>query len=373
MEAAAAGTGPDIAICGAGISGLTLAGILSRAWASSAGGNHSITVFERASRDRDQGYGLDLNEFGQEALARAGVYDRYWEISRPRSDKMAFMSPKSMVPVAVSYRPRWLADLFPGHYAARPETNREKLRDILLEVLAERGNTDVRFDTAVADIRACSNRDGAAESAELLDTLGGSLGRYHVVIDAMGLHSKLRRHRVVDPVGVHYEGAVLVHGMVTPELSFPPSLMRAWEQYGTVIASCDGYRLVIQRYGGGEEDHRTSINYTVARADGEDGIYAELGFAKPTSREGGIMRGERLAAVKRWIKRDMGQAFHPLFHDAIDCLERVTIRNSVVHGDSTLIEDLALPLVCIGVSARPSSFSFSPLPACFSELCVPLG
>ena len=61
---------PSIAICGAGISGLTLAGILSRALADTGA---RITVFERASRDRDQGYGLDLNEHGQEALARAGV------------------------------------------------------------------------------------------------------------------------------------------------------------------------------------------------------------------------------------------------------------------------------------------------------------
>ena len=62
---------PSIAICGAaGISGLTLAGILWRALADTGA---RITVFERASRDRDQGYGLDLNEHGQEALARAGV------------------------------------------------------------------------------------------------------------------------------------------------------------------------------------------------------------------------------------------------------------------------------------------------------------
>ena len=47
------------------------------------------------------------------------------------------------------------------------------------------------------------------------------------------------------------------------------------------------------------------MNYTVAREDGEDGVYAELGFEKPTSREGGIMRGERLARVKEWIKADV--------------------------------------------------------------------
>ena len=74
-------TTPRIAICGAGVSGLTLAGILSNSTR-----DVQLTVFERARRDRDQGYGLDLDEHGQEALVRAGVYDRYWDISYPYSD-----------------------------------------------------------------------------------------------------------------------------------------------------------------------------------------------------------------------------------------------------------------------------------------------
>ena len=78
---ASAPTTPRIAICGAGVSGLTLAGILSNGTR-----DVQLTVFERARRDRDQGYGLDLDEHGQEALVRAGVYDRYWDISYPYSD-----------------------------------------------------------------------------------------------------------------------------------------------------------------------------------------------------------------------------------------------------------------------------------------------
>ena len=69
--ATAASATPRIAICGAGVSGLTLAGILSNGTR-----DVQLTVFERARRDRDQGYGLDLDEHGQEALVRAGVYDR---------------------------------------------------------------------------------------------------------------------------------------------------------------------------------------------------------------------------------------------------------------------------------------------------------
>ena len=342
------GGSPRIAICGAGISGLTLAGILARALRGTAA---RIAVFERAPRDRDQGYGLDLNEHGQEALARAGVYDRYWEISRQRSDKFAMCTPSSIEPLSFGYRPPWLMEHFPGHFHARPESNREKLRDVLLDALASHDNNSVRFETAVWDIREIAGAEGS--TAELLDEDGGSLGVYDLVIDAMGLHSRLRDHRVHDPVGVHYEGAVVIHGMVeNPEATFPPDLMQAFELYGTIMSVCDGYRMVIQRFGGGEGDNRTSMNYTVARADGEDGLYAELGFEKPTSREGGIMRGERLARVKEWIKADMAGNWDPLYETAIDCLERVTVRNSVVHGHSTLRPDLTLPLVCIGDSPQ---------------------
>ena len=65
---ASAPTTPRIAICGAGVSGLTLAGILSNGTR-----DVQLTVFERARRDRDQGYGLDLDEHGQEALVRAAT------------------------------------------------------------------------------------------------------------------------------------------------------------------------------------------------------------------------------------------------------------------------------------------------------------
>ena len=51
----------------------------------------------------------------------------------------------------------------------------------------------------------------------------------------------VRACSVDDPVGLHYEGAVLIHGMVTdPESSFPPELMSRFAPYGTIISSSDG-------------------------------------------------------------------------------------------------------------------------------------
>lgn len=99
------------------------------------------------------------------------MYHRYWEVSRQQSDKMCFMHPSKFEPLAVSYTPRWLVDLFPGlggtRYAARPESNREKLRDVLLDALAEHGNATVHFDTAVLDIREIPGDGGSTAEVRL--------------------------------------------------------------------------------------------------------------------------------------------------------------------------------------------------------------
>ena len=63
---------PRVAVVGAGIGGLGLAGILSRKLPHAR-----LSVLERASKNRDEGYGLDLDEWGQEALVRAGGLRRH--------------------------------------------------------------------------------------------------------------------------------------------------------------------------------------------------------------------------------------------------------------------------------------------------------
>ena len=80
------------------------------------------------------------------------------------------------------------------------------------------------------------------------------------------------------------------------------------------------------------------------------------GIDKPTSRESGIMTGDRLEKVKEWIKQDMGTAFDPLYGAAIDCLERVTVRASTVHGDSTLVSGCCThPVLSIGGLPKSSA------------------
>ena len=109
--------------------------------------------------------------------------------------------------------------------------------------------------------------------AQLTGENGHSFGVFDLVIDAMGLHSKLRNKRgtkclqaqmhashailrlcgplitlrclractVDDPLGLHYEGAVLIHGMCEdPETTFPPDLMARFAPYGTIISASNG-------------------------------------------------------------------------------------------------------------------------------------
>ena len=66
---------PRIGIVGAGIGGLSLAGILPRKLPHA-----KLSVLEQAKTGTN---GLDLDEWGQEALVRAGVFDKDWPVSRP--------------------------------------------------------------------------------------------------------------------------------------------------------------------------------------------------------------------------------------------------------------------------------------------------
>ena len=154
------------------------------------------------------------------------------------------------------YTPRWLKKLDPfSSFGDRPECNREKLRDVLLDAMSERENTRIAFDTAVGRV---------SKEGEVYDRDGCSLGTYDLIVDSMGLHSPLRRHVVDDPVGKHYEGYVSFHGMVqNPDETFPEDMRTRFGEYGSVCVAGVGYLLFFQRYGAGMDDNRTACFYNV--------------------------------------------------------------------------------------------------------------
>ncbi|MDX3227279.1 FAD-dependent monooxygenase [Streptomyces sp. ME19-01-6] len=112
-----------IAIAGGGLGGLTLARILRR---------HGIdaVVYEReASRSaRSQGGMLDLHpESGQQALAEAGLADRFRSEARPEGEEHRILDPAGRT--LVHHKPD------PGSFSGRPEIDRSTLRDLLLDSL----------------------------------------------------------------------------------------------------------------------------------------------------------------------------------------------------------------------------------------------
>jgi 2-polyprenyl-6-methoxyphenol hydroxylase-like FAD-dependent oxidoreductase len=112
-----------IAIAGGGLGGLTLARILHL---------HGIdaVVYEReASRSaRTQGGMLDLHpESGQQALAEAGLADRFRSEARPEGEEHRILDPAGRT--LVHHVPQ------PGSFSGRPEIDRSVLRDLLLDSL----------------------------------------------------------------------------------------------------------------------------------------------------------------------------------------------------------------------------------------------
>ena len=112
-----------IAIIGGGLGGLTLARILHR---------HGIdaVVYEREAdrAARPQGGMLDLHpESGQQALAEAGLADRFRAEARPEGEEHRILDPAGRT--LVHHRPQ------PGSFSGRPEIDRSVLRDLLLDAL----------------------------------------------------------------------------------------------------------------------------------------------------------------------------------------------------------------------------------------------
>lgn len=338
-----------IAVCGAGVSGLTLAGILSRRLERLLPNAH-ITVLERGAADRDQGYGLDLDEHGQIALIQAGVSrDTYWKISRPRSDSACIYHGSDESPGVIKFSPSILQRWFPSALGARPESNRGALRDALLEAIAPRNNVCVQFEEGVYGIRTVREQP---DMVQLLNRVGEPIGEFDVVIDGMGVHSTLRHHRVHDKSGgKHSTGICLVHGVINdPETSWSKDTVERFATHGSLGVGARGHVILLQRFGAGQHDNRTAFFYMVHRKDGEAGLFRDVGIEASQSRAAGIMVDHRLQKVKNWILADMEGVFAPFWNEIVQSVDRITIREQVSHGESELLSDRKYPIICIGDS-----------------------
>jgi len=334
LEMSLSAGAPRVAIVGAGIAGLTLGGLLSRKLP-----NLQLKIFERADSNRDEGYGLDLDEHGQEALVRAGLFHKFWSVSRPNSNVWTTYPLRGEEPLFCRVSSKMFA-----------ESNRAELRNLYLDALKERGH-EVQYNCAVDAVHA------NGRGVELVSRDGTSMGDFSLAFDAGGLYSPLRKLRVSDDRGVHYVGSTMIHGVLeNPEETASAELLKKLNE-GTCAALGRGYFLILQRFGSSFGDKRTAFFYWI-RTPGEDGLLEDaIGIKRATSRTEAMRgAGEDLAKVKAFLHKDMGDHFDPVWHNAIDCITRATVRGDYSHGAGTVLrqdaESVALPLVCCGDSLR---------------------
>jgi 2-polyprenyl-6-methoxyphenol hydroxylase-like FAD-dependent oxidoreductase len=319
-----------IAIIGAGVAGPTLAAILARVKPRPI-----VHLFERDARVRDQGTGYDLNQRAREALQKAGVFHRYAEMCRPDSNIMATYVVGNERPLFKFTQPRRLQRWIPP----KLETNREVMRDILLEEIEH--SATVRFECAVQDAR----RVDAGAGIELLGDDGTPLGEFDLCVDTSGVRSPLRRLRIEDDSLVpKYTGTSMVHGIIRdPELQCDPKLVRHLGQGTATFLGPRGANVTLQRYGARPEDHRTSFYFFFpANSFGE--LAQQIGLPESTSF---THDREMVARARSWLHGQLPN-WSASYRSAVDAIGAVAIRPIVIHTASPRFRTSDLPLICIG-------------------------
>ncbi|EDQ86148.1 uncharacterized protein MONBRDRAFT_11201 [Monosiga brevicollis MX1] len=301
---------PRIAIVGAGLSGVAAGAIIIRRLPAA-----QLTIFERAEANRDEGYGLDLNAEGQATLRAAGMFHRYGEVSRPNSNVTKVFSASADAPMSVRWKPALLKWLFPRSMPDEPESSRAGLRELFLDAMREcPERVDIRYSQDVQDLRPVEG----GQASELLDGQGQPLGVFDLVIDASGVHSKLRRHRVVDEEGLRWGGQMLIHGLLKdPESSLPPQFVSRLGE-GSFFVMAHGFFMAFQRFKAELQDHSTALIYMFHRTPKEDdpwgaSVFEEVGIKQARTRSAGTHHkgSAEHDSLRKFLHQDMNREILP--------------------------------------------------------------
>lgn len=311
-----------VGVAGGGPAGLALASILAR----EGRGRVAVRVFEAGARGADQGAGWDVDAAGVAVLRRAGVPASSYQRELSDTFKLAEATPVDSDDDGVRVCARVPA--FLSRLGLRlDELNRECNRTRIvggLEAAVEAAGGEV-----VHGVRVGGLIDRGGGGVELLDDAEGSLGSFDVVVDALGVSSRLRGHRFTEPA--FYTGCTFVQGVVAdPERSMHPELVRRLGE-GSIFwvgpgAGGGHIELLAQRFGADAEDTR-AVLCAKLYAPGPGDVHAALDLPP-----GGRTHADApaLGRAKELLDREFA-AWPRAYRDALGAMGAVRVLPIFMH------------------------------------------
>ena len=222
---------PRIAIIGAGPGGLTLASILQH-----NGMQCTIYELDRDRSTRNQGGIVDLHrETGQLALREAGLFEEFRKHSLPAAEAMKLMKSDGRV----MWDENDSRDAGIDHSRDRPEIDRSKLRDILLDSIP---SDSIHWNKKLVRVEPTEG----SNSKYNLHFADGMEEGFDLVVGADGAWSKVRS--LLTNQQPFYSGITVIE-LTATQVSKTKPWLSSFTGQGSLFMFDEGRALICQRNG----------------------------------------------------------------------------------------------------------------------------